>query len=391
MKKIFSIILMAAPILELYALNLSTVTVADFLLMLLFLTGLLHLIYKRKITVNKEIILYIFYIIMQFFLTILFNLSDLWEFSDVFLRMGRYVFYLFILAIYVPNFLNIRTAVIANKVIAIIATIFLIIQIAVYQAYNYYIPGYLPNVPLIRTELITHATELFEFDKRCRSFFGEPAQYSVYILICISLILGEEQLSKKDFILLSFLSLGVLLAASSTGILLLFILFCCKFLIVKIKYIRPWQILFALCIPIIIILIVNMPSFQLFLLRMQKGNSASEHFSAYFNILSLEQNQFSNWLGNGMINNKEYGYLAGYIRAYYYLGFTGVFIILGILFSWLFGVNKKYRLLLIMFIILNLSGTELFGIQILSILPFIVVSIDSKRKTVNFEFCKPEG
>lgn len=390
MKKIFSIILMAVPILDLYALNLSTVTAADFLLIILFLIGLLHLIGKRKITVNKGIILYIFCIIMQFFLTISFNLSDLWEFNDVFLRMGRYVFYLFILGIYVPNFFDIQVAVIANKIIAIAATIFLMVQIAVYQIYNYYIPGYLPNVPLIRTELISHATELFEFDKRCRSFFGEPAQYSVYILICISLILGKEQMSQKDMILLSFLSLGALLAASSTGILLLFILLCCKFLIINIKYIRPWQILLALCIPIIFILIVNLPSFQLFLLRMQKGNSASEHFSAYFNVLSLDQNQFSNWLGNGMINNKEYGYLAGYIRAYYYFGLTGVFIILGILFSWFFGVNKKYRLLLIMFIILNLSGTELFGIQILSILPFIVVSIGSKEKSVNYMLCKQE-
>lgn len=369
----FSIFLMTAPLFKMYAIA-SGITMADGILVLFFLGGIFLFFQKKKFRVNRLLLLYACLVLFQFVLVSLWNRTDEFLFSDVLFRTLRYTFFLLVLAVLVPNFFQEETAVKTMEAVAVFATVWLLLQKGLLAATGRYLPGYLPGLSLSRPEMAEHAAVLFQYDPRPRSIFEEPSHYAFYMLMAMAYLLGKPRLTRREQGLLWFGGLGIILSASSTGVIALAALLGIWLFFSGGKTRRRALLSALLLLPFAGILLWRIPAFQVFLERMAKGASSSQHLGAYGVLLTLRQNPFSIFLGNGMIDTTTHGFLPGYCRLYYYYGVVGLVLVGSLLFYLVWYVKKEYRYMGILFLILCVSGTELFGIQVFLIVPFLELS-----------------
>lgn len=367
----FSVFLMMAPLFKLYNFFSFSVTYADVLLILFFFGGIFLLLYRKKFYLHRLYLIYAGFVLLQFVLVSLWNRTEEFIFTDVLFRTLRYVFFLLALTVLIPNFFREEPAQKAMKVIAIVATGFLFLQRGVLVTTGNYIPGYLPGLSLSRPEMAEHATILFQYDPRPRSIFEEPSHYAFYVLMVMAMILGKPTLEKKEIWLLLYFSVGIILSSSSTGIIVMAVLFFIRLFLTGGKKRRKGLLLSLFIFPFLGLVMIRIPSFQVFLERMAKGASSSQHLGAYGVLLTLKQNLFSTLLGNGMIDTTTYGFLPSYCRVYYYYGIFGIVLIGTLLIKLVCFVKREYRYMGILFLILCISGTELFGIQVFLIFPYL--------------------
>ena len=73
-----------------------------------------------------------------------------------------------------------------------------------------------------------------------------------------------------------------------------------------------------------------------------------------------------------MIDTAAYGFLPAYCRLYYYYGILGLLGGMALLMYMARKSRREYRYMGLLFLILCVSGTELFGIQIFLIFPFLM-------------------
>lgn len=371
----FSVFLMTAPLFKLYSLGGGSITLADGILVLFLAGGMFLFFRKKRFRIHWPLLAFAGLVMIQFALVSLWNRTEEFVFFDVFFRTLRYAFFLLVLAVLVPNFFRAETAAKTMEAVAVFATAYLFLQRAILLVTGRYLPGYLPGYPpwisLSRPEMAQHAAVLFQYDPRPRSIFEEPSHYAFYVLMAMALLLGKPKRERRDVGLLFFYALGILLSASSTGILAMAALLGVWLLLYGKRTHKRGLMAALLLLPLAAVLVYQIPAFQVFLERMEKGASSSQHLEAYGNLLTLRQNPFSVLLGNGMIDTTTHGFLPSYCRVYYYYGLLGV-ILTGMLLARLVrGVRKDYRCMGLLFLILCISGTELFGIQVFLILPFL--------------------
>lgn len=319
----FSGFLMMAPLFKLYSLFDSSLTLADGILILFFLGGGLVLIGRKTFRLHRLFLVYAGFVLIQFVLVSLWNRTEEFIFTDVLFRTLRYVFFLLVLAVLIPNFFQEESAQKVMKMVAMAATGYLFLQRGILVFTGNYLPGYLPGLSLSRPEMAEHATVLFQYDPRPRSIFEEPSHYAFYVLLVMAMLLGKRVLQKRDAWLLLFLAFGIIFSASSTGIIAMAALFFVWMFLSGGKKRRKGLLLALLFLPFAGMIVIRIPTFQIFLERMAKGASSSQHLGAYAVLFTLKQNLFSVFLGNGMIDTTTYGFLPSYCRIYYYYGIFG--------------------------------------------------------------------
>ena len=374
---LFSGFLMTAPLFKIYGFFTASVTLADVLLVIFLAVGLFGLIREKRFRVNWMILFYAGFVALQFLLVSLFNQTEEFSLGDVLPRTLRYVFFLTALAILTPNFFRRETAESVMTAVAVFATAYLFLQRGILAVTGWYLPGYLPGLPLTRPEMAQHARALFQYDPRPRSIFEEPSHYAFYVLLVMGMILGQETGRKRRGWLLLFLSLGIILSASSTGIIAMgalyavWLFFSSGTISTGKKKKRFWAAALVAA-PVFGAVLWQIPAFQVFLQRMAKGASSAQHLGAYAALVKLRQNVFSTLLGNGMIDTTTYGFLPAYCRLYYYYGILGLLGGMVLLMYMAQKSRREYRYMGLLFLILCVSGTELFGIQIFLIFPFLM-------------------
>ena len=381
----FSVFLMTAPLFKIYNLFFSSVTLADGILILFFLSGLFFLLNRKIIRIHRLFLFYAGFVFFQFVMVCIWNQTEEFIFTDVLFRTLRYVFFFLVLAFLVPNFFHEETAVKTMKTVAAAATGYLFLQKIILLVSGMYLPGYLPGIPLSRPEMAEHATVLFQYDPRPRSIFEEPSHYAFYVLMAMALILGKNKFQRRERNLLVFLGLGILLSASSTGIIAMAALFFIWIFLSGGKKQKKAMVIGLLSLPFLGLVLIRIPAFQVFLERMAKGTSSSQHLGAYGILFRLKQNGFSVFLGNGMIDTTTYGFLPSYCRVYYYYGIAGVLLVVGGLLYLVFFVKRDYLYLGILFLILCISGTELFGIQVFLIFPYLSLSKQEREYSMGIQ------
>lgn len=196
LNRLFTIFLVLFQLIFLYATPIESISMADAILILIYPFLIFKLIKTKKLVLSKlniNLLLFLFYVLFQF--VVLYILKDIPFLNDAALRTGRFVFYLITVICIAPNFFDVKLGVKVLKYISIISTIFLIFQILMVRFVGVYIPGTVPGLQLMRSDLLDFNQNIMNagYLIRPRSFFSEPAHYATYVLLYLAIGLFAEK------------------------------------------------------------------------------------------------------------------------------------------------------------------------------------------------------
>lgn len=353
LSKIYTILAVIFPILQLYGIGISTVSIADLLLLLLYP----FLIVKNNWRcVNQG---FLFYALFVFSIGLFFHPID-----GIF-KMLRYFCYVLALALFSNTFFDFKYGSRIFSILALFATVFMLFQYLCFHYLGFYVPGYLPGLPIMRSELIEYTSLIGTDggDVRVRSIFGEPAHYAQYIVGYIALMVGAKN---KNTLLLFFLFLGILVSGSSTGIIagaFLFVILFSQTGKIRLKA-YVWYMLF-LAMGLGLYLMTHSSFYNSAIDKLQSERSIAARLSG-FEILLSEFNYTNVELlfGHGIGSTNIY--LPGYLMLFYYLGLISLLIYIFVNVKIYFSINRKRKILLLLFAILNIGTEVVMG-------PFIIL------------------
>jgi len=319
--KTYVISMLMIPILSLYSIGLGTFTLGDVFLVICFLMFAVNEIKRIKIHVPLLIL-----IVFVFFQGILiFGINN---YNNSLLRTFRYVLYL--AAILISINVKLETKWIRDKYIGIcfFATIIMYIQTFSYRVFDIIIPGVIPFVPLLEKEMYDYRwMVIYQNSQRCMSVFEEPSHYAVYILPAILILLLDNRMQKKKkWFMVAFLSLGIVMSASFTGILGLiaaigiWLVMCFKE--GKISPTVLCGVFFTIIIVTVFIMTSSVGSYVLNpKIIVSQG---SGRFAGYGYLMKLNDGIVKLFWGHGMNDIAALTYLPGWPRLLFYYGIVGL-------------------------------------------------------------------
>lgn len=383
--KIFTFLIVTYPIIFIYATPIPSISFADFLLILLYPILLLKYV-KDKINITKGIyftfIPYLSYILVQV-LVVGLNKTT-YEWITILLPTLRYSFYIFTIVLFFKNLFDLDFGIKILIRTSIVASIIIIIQFAVYKLIGVYIKAYIPNLPLMRQELLTFGDSIIGDSIRPRSLFAEPAHYSQYVLLGLGLILSKSKLEFKSYISIAIIGLGILISGSGTGIIVCIIMFTIFIIqkIRKLEFKRKFKFICILLIliPSIFIIATKIDNVHVFINRTfiaDTNNSAEGRLLGYISIFNQNNTVYEVIFGNGIITLNDY--FPTITLIYIYFGIIGIFIVIT-MFIKIIKNGKGYNRISAWIFITLFIGTELFlGPFILLYTPFMILQKESSK------------
>ena len=130
-------------------------------------------------------------------------------------------------------------------IFALSLSLFIIIQFFVFTFTKFYIPGLIPNAPLnqgnvVGIETMQHYLDMASYMGFIRpsGFLLEPAHCVQYLFICLLFFINDKSMDeKKKLYFIILVSIAMLTAQSSTGLILLLFSWIC-FMFVEKNYIK---------------------------------------------------------------------------------------------------------------------------------------------------------
>jgi hypothetical protein len=381
-EKVFTTLVVLLPILQMYSFPGTKILIIEVLFLFLCIKMLFSKKEEKiKFTVYFPLFVLLVYIIFHWLIISILNGSS--YMIAITPRTIRNIFYLTISVFFIKAKFKINIALDILKFTAIFSTVYLIIQTILVNFFGYYLPGTLPFFETVvdefNAQVIVSGSSI-----RPRSIFSEPAVYADFVgkYLFIDLFLNNKK-KVIDFLPNLFVTLGLLLSGSSTGYLLL-ILVWTLFLTLKfskritLKKAFGLQI-FILVIPITIILISNVEFLKTGYEHLIYNRSYQARLNNY--LLAFNMPNISNFqvlFGNGFLPHDFF--IPGIPRLYFYFGIFGI-AIWSIVYLFMFRESKKVsRLLLFLMFLTSIFGDALFGISYLLFYPFII-GLNSYKRT----------
>ncbi len=221
-KKLFTFIIVIFPILGAYITPIPSITISDMLLLAIIPFIIIEMFKDRKkIKLNMGMGIIFLYTLIQLLVITIFCDS---EYVDkLLLPTVRLIVYFGIIALFSKSYFDIELGKRLLKIFAMFATYFLIIQVIFFYIFHIYIPGNIPGLQEPKVmELYNNAMENAT-SGRLRSIFLEPSAYAMYVALALGIELFKEEKNDKKAILI--LTLGLLLSASSTGVIMVAIMY----------------------------------------------------------------------------------------------------------------------------------------------------------------------
>lgn len=377
----YTIAVLLLPILFMYSIGIETITVGDVFLLLALIMLLLFPERSNGVvrTNNKSIaILFLPYILVVSFFYVVSGESTSILFTS--LRYGFYV----LCSFFFFRIIDFDYVITVYKKIVIFCTVLMYIQTICYRLFNIAIPGVLQFLSLTDDSLYDYLYVINHHNsRRCMSVFAEPSHYAIYVLPLILVLLYKwKKFAKHPLALLLFVSGGIIISATFTGILGLlccFLIYCAyEFFRTKVNIQRVllfiglvFCALFIFRIPFIKSYIFNNDIFS---------RQSSGRFSGYGYIFALKQNVIQVLFGNGMndIGKFEDLYLAGWPRLYYYYGFLGS--ILSVCYFFSFKKKNALSISVLLLLAVMMVGTEINVSSFL--LPYLLLMVTSNESNV---------
>jgi len=216
------------PVLSMYGVGLGeSISAFDFLLVVLVIfLGVYSLFHGsiQGVYNKKEILLFPFLLYMIFGL--IFHLLDGFN-ESLFLKTGRLILYFIFIIVYLRGSFSSLNGYKLLEILALFVVFYLCFQNVVLLLFNYYVPGFLTFIPVLRGELFDHSETGGGISFRARSILGEPSEIGLvvglYLLITLLLM---EKYRIQSFVMkfkVAFASFGLVISLSATGAAMLFL------------------------------------------------------------------------------------------------------------------------------------------------------------------------
>ncbi len=394
--KTISWILALLPIVGIY--SIMGVNISNMILILLVLYGIYRTVQHQGILkigkIDKILVVFWIYTLVVSLINIFFSKN--FELTDILTKYIHLLCFIFIIALLRNNLLNEDWDSSPFILVALVSSVFLIIQFIFYNFNGIEIYGVLE---MYRTNITNDIT-------RPSSFFVEPAHFCRYCVLPLFLILFEENLKNRMFKAV-LISVAIILSQSSIGYIslaLIWVLWLINTLHAKkISYNKVLKSL-LLIVPALLICIKMSSKFKLFnfVLEHISGLNMKEITSGNVRIFRgfwiWKEEPFLNKLfGVGfanvktfLINNRIRTIFDGmiecgneYMSAISYIlvinGIIGLAIFLYALwYLFLKGGNNK-KILILLFIVLMLSNEEFQSVDFINIWLYLLLEISYKR------------
>lgn len=386
--KIFTIIITLFPILQIYEFSNSRILVADVILAIILLFFFFKIIkrgYVIKDSIYFLLVPALIYIVFQWLILMTFKDSSYISLLNA--RTAHNIFYLIIVIFFAKEYFDINIAFKTLRFTAIFSTIYIIVQLVLVETIGYYLPGTLPFFDTIADEFNTGIMSS-GLTVRPRSIFSEPSGYATFISVFLMIELFKNNKSKiRELIPSIFVSIGLIIARSSTGYLLgvgIWGLWAIKNTTGRIgKKKFELMLITYIILPIIGYLVITSDSFQIFIEHttgIGGFNGRVMNYMKAFNIEGLSL--FEILIGRGMIPPSYY--IPGIPRLFFYFGYLGSFIWITTYFIISIESNRMQRLILLLMIINSFFGDTLFGINYLVYFPFIIKLTSNYDEKIGF-------
>lgn len=219
-QRIFTILLILYPILNIYQSGVNvSLGIAD-TLMLVFLIIHASDVLKKKLVVTDYLLFNVYIVVISFI-----NILSVSEGSaaDLF-RIVRHGFYGVVICVYMPHYFNLQYGISLMKKCSCVVCAGAMLQSLLYYVFHKMVLFWLPIEAFTGGELVTGRishTESYAyyFYFRPSFVFVEPAHFSQYVIVGVLLFLFLEKRKDRAMAGALFCSLGILLSTSSGGIL----------------------------------------------------------------------------------------------------------------------------------------------------------------------------
>ncbi|MDF9844047.1 MULTISPECIES: hypothetical protein [unclassified Paenibacillus] len=389
LNKVFTIFLVSFQLWFLYATPISSISVADAILILMYPVLLFKLIKEKKMYLSKNnlpLVLFLVYIFFQFILV--FSINDISFVNEAALRTGRYVLYLITVIFIAPNFFEVKLGIKVLKYICIASTIFLFFQILMVRFAGVYIPGTIPGLPLIRLDLLEFNQNIMNagYLIRPRSFFSEPAHYATYVLLYLGIGLFSEKKKIIDYFPEIIITFGLLVSNSATGFIACAIVWgvwAFKKLLLNEKKTK-FIIATLLLTPFLLFLIVNTEYYQTFVFRVfgegsgGLGTAAASRMENYDLAFSTDGlSTIEILFGHGMVDTAYY--MPSIPTIFFYFGIIGMLVFFIFSLMIMHNGNEKQKIIIILTIVLSIGGDAIFGPNCLYFYLFLLSPKTTKK------------
>lgn len=359
--------MLTCPIISLYASPIRGLNLSD-IFILISIVGLVvkrgtHL---RLIRLDLIYITVVLFALLNLFVTAAFIRPV--EIVDILLRTMRYIVF-FVLVILHEKRAELREVAFKYfRFFSITGTLLIILQNVVFRVFGYYIPGFVPFIPLSNPTGINEQIEnIYVMGGRPYSFFAEPSAYAVYVAVYLAVEMfyynNMKGIQKYYKWLLTF---GLLLSGSTTAVILSAVLWVLYFKINGAKNLRKDMIFIVFLVPVAAVVLFRSSSFQSMLLRVANGSTVVDRFEG-FRVLREDMPIFNIIFGHGMNDNVTAYYLSDLPRLYYYWGAVGVLFMAIILINIFRKSDKISRIILGIVMGITLGASWIWG-------PYLLVS-----------------
>lgn len=376
MKKLFTIIIIIYPILNMYATPISSISISDLFLLLWVAVNIIVSL-KNKVYGIKSLSVpfFILSIYMLVQLLILLLIKDDEYANWILLPTIRLIFYFSVIAFYMKENFIPEFGLRLFKYVALFASFFIIGQKIFLEVFNIYIPGTVSFLPVMSESIIDYNNSMYEDgNNRLRSIFKEPSHFAIYVglYFAISVINMKNSWIKVNIPLL----IGLLISASTTAIAIILITLI-MFFIKNLKKLNSKKILYIIIFFILLIIgmsiYVKTESFNTFYNRTFVSKWAIEgRFSEYETVFKNIDSTLELFFGNG-IYRVDY-YIPSVPRIFYYFGIIGTIYFIWITIFGLIKLKNESKTALIILIALSFASELLFGQFVLLYMAIITMN-----------------
>lgn len=223
-KNFIPFLLVLIPILAPYNSGISFILLPE--IILLSVIGYKLLKYKFRIVRPKsyEIRIIITFLCFGLFSSLAIFYQDLFSFTEFAKAFLRMTFYYCSIIILCGDNLNFKRLIVIYKFVAIIVSLYLIIQKIAFQLFNIILPWLIPGLR-VHSETYYHTDfdMLFQNFYRPSSIFVEPAHFSEFVIPIFIYVLFSKN-SKYKYIISIIFTIALIFSTSGTGIVFTFIL-----------------------------------------------------------------------------------------------------------------------------------------------------------------------
>ena len=279
--------------------------------------------------------------------------------------------------------INWKDYVLSLRIISIISCAVIVVQFVMYLSFGYY---FSINVPFLKyanestdTYLKNHTTE-----SRFHSIFTEPAHFVFFIVqYLIVLLFNSDTFTLKRLGAAIIVTICVLLSVSTTGIVLLAVIWVCFFVTVAFKRKQKRETIMFLFLALVIVLLVfvffnNSILFQSFS-RMGGGFSTSNTVwkRIYANVDVVRQTEgFTRWFGRGL-GNVESTFMNSFVYLLINNGIIGAVLVFVWFVRCFFASSRMGRIAIICLFLLAAIDMVLFTPTVLG---YLIIILQSNQK-----------